>query len=142
MSKRLSRNSLVLASDGGGEILIGKTPYYVPAGTHNPGQYLALSGGEPVRPGKGVVFIDKPSQARDLESVQPFGSAANPNFKISNAVRLNRELERKMHSLEALTRRQEAAAAAFVRGRSEPEPEPEPEPAPQPAPVEPAPAKV
>lgn len=128
--QELNRNSVVVAPHGGGTLdlysadgeLLAKFP--VAAGRSKGTRWLDLCGpGQQLQPGDGVMILE-PSHRIYVQNFgdEQFTSGANPDFRVSGADRLARNLDlrlRKLETVSAAIRAKEAVIARAEASRSE-----------------------
>lgn len=124
----IKRNDILMVDAGGGQVEqvdadgVVSAVYAVKEGRQRASTLYDLAGGN-LLPGQGVTVF----QPRALTSVTSpsaellHATAANPDFRVTNASRVARELERKLNSVGVLERRLARMARAQERALSVPD---------------------
>lgn len=89
---------------------------FVPPGRHRGSQWCDLvAEGQILEAGEGVVCFSPPSRLVRVQGVGMFESAANPDFRVTNAMRDARDMEIRLSVIEARERASEARLLAMDR---------------------------
>lgn len=122
--QELNRNTIIAASQGGGTLhLVDEgtgeilAEFFVPEGRSKATKWLDLAGpGQELQVGDNVVAIEPSHRIR----IQTFGdeahaSSANPEYRVTNAMRQSRELDRRLLKLEVAASRLRASEEVAER---------------------------
>lgn len=148
---RLVREDVIIVGRDGGKVLVldlesGEVVATLDcdAGTRPVGAFIRACGrGQALFAGDGVEVVKARSRVSRSRSAGHFESAANPTYRVTNAMRQARNLERQLVEMRILDKRMQARQEAMARSNLSPIPQPviSPPAAEQPAPS-PAPSEV
>lgn len=121
--QELNRNSIIVASAAGGTLdLVSEdgeilATFPVAPGRSKATRWLDLVGpGQELQAGDGVVVLEPSHRIRLMDfGEEAFTSAANPTFRVTNAARQAREMDRRLRKLEVTQSRLSAKEAVLDR---------------------------
>jgi hypothetical protein len=128
MTRYINRNDVLMVDAGGGQIEqvdsdgVVVAVYAVKEGRQRASVLYDLAGGN-LLPGQGVAVFPPRSLTAVLAPAPELlhATAANPDFRVTNASRVARELERKLNSVSVLERRMARLARAQERALAVPD---------------------